>query len=132
MAPKENNPAPLKSIVAQKRPSSDTDMPRTKRVHFEDSSQQALVVVQQIKTMENVIESIKYQQEQVEGAIESWIFGRGGEDALGGTNAAFLRVVRMAMNSTKIAMELAENQELTNKTLKSKVEELLENDIKEE
>lgn len=58
-----------------------------------------------------LVEAIKFQQQQIEKATNIWVRLKGGEDKLGDANTMFVGLVKSAMYSGSLAVKLVESQE---------------------
>lgn len=92
-----NNNIPHLPILNRKRPAANNDNPPPKRHHPD--------------AVEQLLETIKFQQQQINKATDIWVRLKGGEDKLGDANTIFLGLVKSAMYSGSLAVKLVENQE---------------------
>lgn len=88
---------PRLTIANRKRAAASNDIPAPKRHHPDAVSQ--------------LLETIKFQQQQIEKATNIWVRLKGGEDKLGDANTMFLGLVKSAMYSGSLAAQLVEAQE---------------------
>jgi len=75
---------------------ANNDIPAPKRHHSDAVSQ--------------LLETIKFQQQQIEKAANIWVRLKGGEDKLGDANTMLLGLVKSAMYSGSLAVKLVEGQ----------------------
>jgi hypothetical protein len=62
--------------------------------------------------VERLLETVKFQQQQIEMATEIWVRLKGGENRLGDANAMFLGLIKSAMYSESLAVKLVETQDV--------------------
>jgi hypothetical protein len=61
--------------------------------------------------VEQLLETMKFQQQQIEKATDIWVRLKGGEDRLGDANTMFLGLVKSAMYSGSLAVKLVEEKQ---------------------
>lgn len=88
---------PQRTNTGRKRAAIDNETPPPKRHHPD--------------AVEQLLETIKFQQQQIEKATDVWVRLKGGADKLGDANTIFLGLVKSAMYSGNLAVKLVENQE---------------------
>jgi hypothetical protein len=81
----------------RKRAAIDDEAPAPKRHHPD--------------AVEQLVETIKFQQQQIDKATNIWVRLKGGEDRLGDANTMFLGLVKSAMYSGSLAVKLVEKQD---------------------
>jgi 3-methyladenine DNA glycosylase/8-oxoguanine DNA glycosylase len=81
----------------RKRAAIDDEAPAPKRHHPD--------------AVEQLVETIKFQQQQIEKATNIWVRLKGGEDRLGDANTMFLGLIKSAMYSGSLAVKLVEKQD---------------------
>jgi hypothetical protein len=81
----------------RKRAATDDETPAPKRHHPD--------------AVEQLLETMKFQQQQIEKATNIWVRLKGGEDRLGDANTMFLGLVKSAMYSGSLAVKLIETQD---------------------
>lgn len=81
----------------RKRAAANNEAPPPKRHHPD--------------AVDQLLETIKFQQQQINQATDIWVRLKGGEDKLGDANTIFLGLVKSAMYSGSLAVKLVENQE---------------------
>ncbi|KAH0285974.1 hypothetical protein M436DRAFT_84979 [Aureobasidium namibiae CBS 147.97] len=81
----------------RKRAAANNEVPPPKRHHPD--------------AVDQLLETIKFQQQQINKATDIWVRLKGGEDKLGDANTIFLGLVKSAMYSGSLAVKLVENQE---------------------
>jgi hypothetical protein len=100
--PNSTSPSSNRFIIIQtpstmrKRATTDDEAPALKRHHPD--------------AVEQLLETMKFQQKQIEKATNIWVRLKGGEDRLGDANTIFLGLVRSAMYSGSLAVKLVERQ----------------------
>jgi hypothetical protein len=82
----------------RKRAATDDETPVPKRHHPD--------------AVEQLLETMKFQQQQLEKATNIWVRLKGGEDRLGDANTMFLGLVKSAMYSGSLAVKLIETQDV--------------------
>lgn len=65
---------------------------------------------QRSDAVEQLLETMRFQNQQIEQAMNIWIRLKGGEAKLGDANSNFLSIVKSAMYSGTLAMKLVEKQ----------------------
>lgn len=61
--------------------------------------------------VDQLLETMKFQQEQINRATDIWVRLNGGEDNLVGGHAIFLGLIKSTMYSERLAVKLVESQE---------------------
>ncbi|CAD0114455.1 unnamed protein product [Aureobasidium uvarum] len=72
-----------------------------------------------------LLETMNFQQQQIEKATAIWIRLKGGENKLGDANTNFLSVVKSAMYSGSLAIKLVEKQDADDDDRNEQIEERL-------
>jgi hypothetical protein len=63
------------------------------------------------EAVEQLLETMKFQQQQIEKATNNWVRLNGGEHRLSDANSIFLGVIKSAMYSGSLAAKLVERQD---------------------
>lgn len=61
--------------------------------------------------VEQLLETMRFQNQQIEQAISIWVRLKGGEAKLGDANTNFLSIIKSAMYGGTLAMKLVEQQD---------------------
>jgi hypothetical protein len=64
------------------------------------------------EAVEELLETMKFQQQQTEKATHNWVRLNGGEHRLSDANSIFLGVIKSAMYSGSLAAKLVERQDV--------------------
>ncbi|KAG9642815.1 hypothetical protein KCU64_g12010, partial [Aureobasidium melanogenum] len=75
--------------------------------------------------VEQLLETMRFQNQQIEQAINIWVRLKGGEAKLGDANTNFLSIVRSAMYGGTLAMKLVEKQDDDEDDRDTQIEERL-------
>ncbi|KAH0254817.1 hypothetical protein KCU91_g17801, partial [Aureobasidium melanogenum] len=75
--------------------------------------------------VEQLLETMRFQNQQIEQAMNIWIRLKGGEAKLGDANSNFLSIVKSAMYSGTLAMKLVEKQGADEDDRDNQIEERL-------
>jgi len=62
--------------------------------------------------VEQLLETMRFQNQQIEKATDIWVRLKGGEAKLGDANTNFLSIVKSAMYGGRLAMKLVEQQKV--------------------
>ncbi|KAH0369257.1 hypothetical protein KCU65_g3490, partial [Aureobasidium melanogenum] len=99
------------TLVNRKRTAATNDVPPPKRHRFD--------------AVEQLLETMRFQNQQIEQAMNIWIRLKGGEAKLGDANTNFLSIIKTAMYSGTLAMKLVEKQDADEDDRDNQIEERL-------
>ncbi|KAG9588415.1 hypothetical protein KCU77_g8730, partial [Aureobasidium melanogenum] len=103
---------PQETLINRKRAAKpNADVPPSKR-HRSDAAEQLL-------------ETMKFQNQQIEQAINIWVRLKGGEAKLGDANTNFLSIIKSAVYGGTLAMKLVEKQDADEDDRDNQIEERL-------